>query len=476
MSADAGTASSSDFHFGAHPRMSRVLSWASTAILVLRLAGFFTAGGWVLAAYPRLNASARGLRARLLLSVWLYVSRWTVIWAIFLWLDRFTLVSSRAGTATALEVLPAVIVAVLVLTLGSLFVIAQGAVATWGTRSPVMLVGDAEVAATISRPLVLTVAALLLSGQVPDTVAPADELTAAVTVLMLATARLIPSIATSLPGILQRYTLPRGFPQYVVDRADLERELNQAELGLVVFRGPLLGEMLRLALRRGDSVAVRASLEAIDDFARLVIEATSAHPELRRFVTDDGAEREGWLAEDLRVAMVAAADTALQCETSGDDLNRIARVLAGIAEAFLLAGDRASAAVCIDGLTEMSTSHVQVRSDAINVNSEPAGQLSWIEAQAEHHGDRPSATLALAGWALAAAYARYHLGATEHPLHRRSLTNFGPVPPWRDALAHIVNEETGWQCKWATSWATSLCRYWLSLESGVGTRRTARAA
>lgn len=184
---------------------------------------FVVTGGWVLVAFPRLNASARGIVIRLALSVWRYTLTWATVWALLWWQAPTLLVGSRAGAQTVLQVLPAVIVAILVLALGSLFVIAQTAVATWGTRSPVMLMLDEDVSTSVSRPLVLAVAALLVAGQVPDSGSPPAALTAALGALMLAAATLILWVTVITPAVLQRYTLPRGFPQHVVEQLDLAR-------------------------------------------------------------------------------------------------------------------------------------------------------------------------------------------------------------------------------------------------------------
>lgn len=111
-------------------------------------------------------------------------------------------------------------------------------------------------------------------------------MTAAVAALILASARLFVFVVSLVVGLLQRYTLPRGFPRFVI--SELERELETGALGLVVLRGPMLGEMARISLQRGDSVAFRSTLEAVDDFGGQVVEAAIENPELRTFTTDDG--------------------------------------------------------------------------------------------------------------------------------------------------------------------------------------------
>lgn len=393
---------------------------------------------------------------RLVLSVWRYVLTWASVWILLWWLAPHLLVGSRAGAQTALQVLPAVMVAILVLALGSLFVIAQTAVSTWGTRTPVMLIGDQQIAGSVSRPLVLTVAALLIAGQVPDNGPPPAALTAAIAALTFAAARLILTVAALTPAILQRYTLPRAFPQHVVDPTDLGRELIAGDLRLVVLRGPLLGEMARLSIRRGDSVALHATLEAIDQFAESVIAATEDQPELRTFTTDEGNTRETWLADDLSGVLIMAADEALRANATGEDLNSVSRTLARLANRFLEADDPESTQVCIDGLAQMGTTHVQITPMATNLNSDPTPQLSWLEAEAEALGDTGTAAHALANWALCAAYPRYHLGAAEHPFQSHSVRSFGPEPPWKDALRLMLDQETEWGRRWANKIGTHM--------------------
>jgi hypothetical protein len=97
----------------------------------------------------------------------------------------------------------------------------------------------------------------------------------------------------------------------------------------------------------------------------------------------------------------------------------------------------------------MGTSHLQVTANSTNVNSEPVGQLAWLEAQAEACGDPDTAADTLASWALCAAYVRFHLGASQHPMQPRSVRAFGPSPPWAGALRLIMDDEVGWLRPWA---------------------------
>lgn len=88
---------------------------------------FVITGGWLLVLWPRRNAGTRGAANRIVLMLVRYALFWAGVTALIWWLEPDVLVDGRAGLQTALQVLPATIVAILVLTLGSIFVIAQTA-------------------------------------------------------------------------------------------------------------------------------------------------------------------------------------------------------------------------------------------------------------------------------------------------------------------------------------------------------------
>jgi len=193
-------------------------------------------------------------------------------------------------------------------------------------------------------------------------------------------------VATAItPSIVQQFTLPRAFPQLVVE--DLDREYEGGQLELVVFRGPMLGEMLRMALRRGDSLSVQTTLEAIGDYQRAYLRARAREPGIRTFVTEGGATRAGWLAADLCPALVSAGEDALRLGGAGHDLNEIARVLAAMGSAFDAVGDTDDVSECIDALTSLATTHTQVSAATLNIFAEPVGQLAWLEGDAEQRGE-----------------------------------------------------------------------------------------
>jgi hypothetical protein len=417
-----------------------------TGSLWVQLAFFFVAGGWLLVVRPQLNAGPAGVITRVALFVLRYLIFWAGLWLVVWLIDPGLLVGSRTGLQTLFQVLPPTVVAVLVLILGAVFVIAQVVTSTWGTRAPVMITLDQQVVFVVARPLLILMASLLLSGQVPDEGSPSAAVTAAAAVIVLATIRMLVIAATSFPASIQKYIGPRTFAQFVV--SNVRRECDGGALGLVVFRTGLLAEMLRMALRRGDSVAVSSTLEAIADFQASYLASRENQPALRDFRTEDGSVREGWLASDLQRGLVAAGEEALRVGASADDGNAICRTMARLADQFDNAGEFPDALRCIDDLTELATNYLQISiSGTTNLFTEPVFQLAWVEANAEDRSHRDTASYALAGWALGAAYARYHLQRELHPMRPRSIQVFGPHPPWEETIA-LVARDGDWQQRW----------------------------
>src|SRR3954452_16438080 len=117
-------------------------------------------GGFLLLS-PRLNSGGSGVLLRWLLFILRTLVAWTLVWLFTLWAAPGWLTSSRAGMQTALQVLPATAVALLVLVLGSLYAVVQVALSNWGSRAPVMLMFDEYVGAAVIRPLLLVAATLL---------------------------------------------------------------------------------------------------------------------------------------------------------------------------------------------------------------------------------------------------------------------------------------------------------------------------
>ena len=307
---------------------------------------------------------------------------------------------------------------------------------------------DELVQTLVAQPLFIVSVALVIAGQVPNLGNPNDAVNAAAAVLVLATIRVFYKAAIALPVLAQRYTLPRGFPQYVIK--DLDREFASGQLGLVVMRVPLLTEMLRLAIGRGDKVAVGHILEALTRFHETYLAAVETNPELRDYHTtdpDDSTHRERWFAADLVAGLVAAAEDGLQRGTPVHGLNAIAALVGGFVDRSIRARQDDDAQLGIDALTQMGTLTQQV-AGFINHFSEPAWQLAWVERTAEEMKQSELAASALASWALLVSYAARHLRLDRpHPLVVRSLKTLGPAPPW-NAVPPILNSDQ-WMQKWA---------------------------
>lgn len=320
----------------------------------LSIAAFWILGGWLMGR-EGWSSGYRGATLRLVLFVVRYLVTWTIAMFVIWMTEPHLLVASRAGVETALGVLPATIVAVLVLLLGSVAVLAQMAAAAWGTRAPLVLTLDDRLQNAVLRPLLLVVVVLLLAGQVPDAPSePSDLLTATIAALLLATIWMTLR-STVLPAVVVQAIAPRSFPQLVL--APIDRELGDGSTGLVVLRGPLLGEMLRVSLTREDSVAVRATLEAMVNFQAKYLLALTERDEIRAHQDAvEGVDRESWLASDLTLGLVNAAERALRDIASAEDTNAISNTLAALAYNFIEARQYGDAMIAVDGLINLGTS------------------------------------------------------------------------------------------------------------------------
>jgi hypothetical protein len=157
--------------------------------VLIGVAWFVALGGFLLV-NPRRRGGARGAIFGLGLAVLRFCAFWAFVWVVIWRVDPTLLVGSRSGLQTVLQVHPATTVALLVLVLGSLFVVVQIVVQLWGTRAPIMVGLDGLVQMLVARPLIVVSVALAIAGQVPDTAPPPDAVEAAAAVLILATIRI----------------------------------------------------------------------------------------------------------------------------------------------------------------------------------------------------------------------------------------------------------------------------------------------
>jgi hypothetical protein len=374
---------------------------------------------------------------------------WGLIWALTAKLIPAWFTTSAAGLQTALQVLPAIIVALLVLILGSVAVIAQMSSATWGTRAPILLSSDEHVQGLILRPLLLLIAGLLLAGQVPSGGHdPSDAVTAAAGVLALATIVVSVRAATYLPAVPIQALAPRNFALRVLDR--VQEELRYGETGMVVFKVGLLSEAVRASLRREDNIGTLAMLEAMRDLHAAYLGALAERPEIRFHQLDEpGSQRDGWMVEDLTSGLVQAGDQALRDFASPEILDQISLTLAAIAEKSIDAGEVADADRVVDAFIRLGTAPNQITpGGAINLHGQPPEKLAETSGRAGHAGYHDLAVKSLAGWALVTAYPYFHFGFEgEHPTWRHCLELLGEAPPWDEAAELVCSEE--WMSHWA---------------------------
>ncbi len=173
-------------------------------------------------------------------------------------------------------VIPAAVIALLVLILGSILVVAQQTMTAYGTRAALMLAGDTRAQGSIARALLISVAAVLLAGQLPEHGRPAPSITAGAATLALATAFSILVVARQLTVILLRYTAPVAFAAAVLE--GVESTLARGKTSRIVFRVPLFGEMMKSCIRRGDSIGTTVAVDGLIRFTQAYIRGTRSQP------------------------------------------------------------------------------------------------------------------------------------------------------------------------------------------------------
>lgn len=375
-----------------------------------------------------------------------YITFWVVIWLFQWWLLPTWLVGSQNGIQTALQVLPAVVVAIFVLVLGSLFVLGQQSVTLHGARAAIVLPLNPRMRAIVWQPLLLTAAALLLSGQVPDQGAPSEPVTAAVATLMLATVGVLIYSTSSLYVLYSESTAPAIFSQQVL--SGVLPHLRRGQSGNVVFRAGLLTEMLGQAVTRGDSTSVVAALRAIIQLHEAYLEAAKVNPDARRHTYDDGDTTQAWFANEVANGLVAAAmDAIASSRASEDDIDQILDTVGHIGERAASAHHPEEVEAMILALAKIATCVQQVQpSGAINHPARTLRLLAQLEEAAERAGDRERAALAMVCMMLALTYAESRF-EQENPNFANSVRVLGEDPPFFDAGDILESED--WVGRWA---------------------------
>lgn len=376
-----------------------------------------------------------------------FITKWAAVWAVLALLAG-EMLPDQSAVQTIAEVLPALMVSVFVFILGAFFVVNQQATQIHSNRATLLLLYDTRVHQAVARPLVISIATLLLVLLIPARVG--TELAALAAVLVLATGFTLIGAATLLPYLMTRVSAPRNFAMYATEgTAEL---LEVGGTGLVVYRVGLLGEMLRRGVRNGDSLQIREALQGLERFHHSYREAATVNPEARVHWSDDGESSiVGWLGQEIVPFLVSAGQEGIGADTANEDVNGISKVLAGFAVRSALAGHREEYERAVDGLVELGTCTQQLRAGVINVYSEPAWGLAEQVVPALENLDGIAAGRALARWALVIAYDVQHLGTPGHVFWERSLREWPAETPWRAAHEEIASQ--AFQNLWANKLA-----------------------
>jgi hypothetical protein len=371
-----------------------------------------------------------------LLGLTRWIGSWTALWLLQWWLFPHWLIADAAAVSTLLQGLPGAVIALVTVIIASVVAIAFQASSLYGARAVLMLVLDPPVTALVIRGVVLTFATLLAAASLPTNNEPSAATASFLTTLSLAVGGLVFRALWGLFAGLGRFTAPRAFAQ--VASRDLYGLMRAGGLGLVVFRVPMLGDMLRSGLRRGDSTTVRAALEALDEFQQDYYRALAENPTISGFRVPEG-RRDYWAAEDLNAALVDGTEEAMRCSAPEADFDQIGAVHEDCARrAVERSSTSRDALIFIEGLTRLALTIHQVNATTVNLNPKPALALAKLEALAEQTGKTDVAAKALVAWGLTVAYSITRF-ETIHPQLYTSVHAFGLAPPIQEALREFDN-------------------------------------
>jgi hypothetical protein len=351
--------------------------------------------------------------------VLLGLSAWVVQWQ----LAPTWIVGSASGLQTLFQAIPAIIVAIFALVFGSLFLIAQQVASAWGPRSVPLLLSDRKVRFILVAALLLAVAGLLLTGQVPRNLSaiPPKTVTAGAATVALATVLFILAATFALNSLLRDYTSPVEFKSRLLAEAD-KADWQEPD-GLVRnFR-----QALRFAARRGDSRDFHVIADGILELLEV---------QLKRAAHDANTEQSiEFVAKEINSALVRGGEDALRARALWRDLNRIVTTFDKAIDACLDAKRFAEARILVEGLVELGCFARQIdEGDALrDWFLKPAQALSHLEARAESScGARCVAAAALAGWAIVTAKLAV-VDVEQSEAFQLGIRAIGREPPWEDA-------------------------------------------
>jgi hypothetical protein len=192
-----------------------------------------------------------------------------LLWSVQVLVAPRWLVGSTAGMTTLFQVVVATIVALYVLILGSVFVIAEQTTKAYSPRAVPLLMIESRVQYQLVRALFLAVAALLLSGKIPDSGSHITHgLSAAASTVALATATLLPLSAAALAalaaGTIDASEFSRNF---IFD--NLVKEFEEGRESLVMYKLDVLGDMASRAVRERDRALLRTAVTGLGELQEI---------------------------------------------------------------------------------------------------------------------------------------------------------------------------------------------------------------
>lgn len=367
-----------------------------------------------------------------------FSSVWALVWLVLWRVAPNWFVDSRSGLQTALQVLPAVIVSVLVLVLGSLFVVSQSASAAFGSQATLALMREPHVQALVVAPLVLAIAATLLSGQVPDAGRPHPAVAAAVGVVALATCwRLIRS-AAGLARLIQQFGDPRRYA-FTAGR-QLRYDLVRRSPHLVANDFGVIADMLRTCVITRDVRGLAEALTALRVCATHVIKVSRTDPDFRS--PDEEGIDPHWIGLSLAQTLAGAYEPAIRPEAPLGAFITITMFANDLSRELLRGGlEEETRMVVIYGLANVGTRpELRQATPGGNRGQAIGAALARIEQEAEELRLKDVAALVLAAWALVNASATWN--AADQSAKPPGLIPLGPEPPWTEADAILQSD--GW--------------------------------
>jgi len=369
-----------------------------------------------------------------------YLAFWALVWlGTWLLISRW-LVSTTGGFQLLLEVVPTVVVAVLVFVLGSLLIIMQQTTSAYSTRASLVVISHSAVPIVVIQPLLILIASLILSGQIPDLGPPNEAVSALAGTIALATIWMIIGSATRIPLLMAKFTAPKNFSTIVLH--NVEEDLNRGSTDQLVYRVGLLGQMLTRGIRNNDFPTVNAAIHGLRQFQDAYFDAASGNQEARVHAYEyDDEETVGWLGKEMEYALVPAGEAALST-----DAEHIVGHIATTLRDFGIRAGREGYPEEVDavgeGLAHLATSVLQVRAHGlIQVFTEPVACLARIENACEQGELTDQAANTLAFWSLTSSYCETQLEMGRHPLWQQSVELMGPNPPFAQAEQMIMSED-----------------------------------